>query len=158
MYLFKHRNNWADEYLAESTAITKNYGAAIEIHHIGSTAVPGLHSKDCIDILGVVEGLSQVAERTDKLITLDYEYKGAYGIDKRMYFSKIARKVHLHIFETNDVNIDRHLKFVEIMRAKPNLVEELNAIKKELHKKFPNNKEAYQTGKKHFYDKIHRMI
>ena len=38
------------------------------------------------------------------------------------------------------------------------LVEELNAIKKELHKKFPNNKEAYQTGKKHFYDKIHRMI
>jgi len=158
MYLFKHRNNWAAEYLAEGTAITKSYGTAIELHHIGSTAVPGLHSKDCIDILGVVEDLSQATKRTDKLITLGYEYKGAYGIDERMYFSKTTRKVHLHIFEANNVNIDRHLKFVEIMRAKAKLVEELNAIKKTLHKKFPNNKEAYQTGKKHFYDKILRMI
>jgi GrpB-like predicted nucleotidyltransferase (UPF0157 family) len=135
-----------------------SYGAELELHHIGSTAVAGLNAKDCIDILGVVPNLSIVGDKKESLIDIGYDHRGPYGIPGREYFSKQHRKVHLHIFESGDFNITKHLNFVKIMRANPSLIEALNVVKEQLHIKFPVDKEAYQIGKKFFYDKIHEMI
>lgn len=158
MYIFNHRNHWANEYALERDALISAYGVAIQLHHIGSTAIAGLSSKDCIDILGVVSDLSVVGDRKQGLVNIGYDYRGAYGINGREYFSKKHRKVHLHIFESGDFNITKHLNFVEVMRGDLRLVDELNAIKTQLHNKFPSNVEAYQEGKKYFYDQIHELI
>jgi GrpB-like predicted nucleotidyltransferase (UPF0157 family) len=154
MYIHPHKEEWKAEYLRESELIRSCYGADIELHHIGSTAIVGLHAKDCIDILGVVSDLSQVVARKETLIRLGYRYKGAYGIAGREYFSKEVRKVHLHIFRSGDSNIEKHLKFIKAMQGDEALIGELNRLKMQLQDRYPHDREAYQTEKSDFYVRI----
>lgn len=91
MYLYPHNEAWKSEYTRESYAIKNEFGLDIELHYIGSTAISGLHAKDCIDILGIVLDLSEVFEKRQRLNALGYDYKGAYGISGREYFSKENR-------------------------------------------------------------------
>lgn len=158
MYIHAYKDEWKIEYLRESELIRSRYGADIELHHIGSTAVTGLYAKDCIDILGVVSNLSEVFTRKDAIVGLGYRYKGAYGIEGREYFSKDARKVHFHVFASGNSNIEKHLKFVETMKANQVLIDDLNRLKIQLQNCYPNDRDAYQKAKKFFYTKIHEQI
>ena len=151
MYLYPHKNEWKDDYASESSLIFSSYGEGIKLQHIGSTAVDGLFAKDCIDILGVVEDLSEVTRRKNSMIELGYQYKGEYGLSGREYFTKNVRKVHLHIFQEGDHNIQKHRYFVDVMRNNNQLVEELNKLKLHLHQKYPSDKDSYQREKEHFY-------
>ena len=158
MYLYPYNSEWLKEYLKEEQAILSAYSGSIQLHHIGSTAVKGLYSKDCIDILGVVSDLREVKDNVSHLKNIGYEYKGDYGIDGREYFSKNARKAHFHIFQAGNVNIKKHLGFVEIMQSKPDLAIRLNQLKLSLVSKYPFDKDSYQREKIFFYDEIHRML
>lgn len=158
MYIYSHKDEWKDEYASESSLILSSYGEGIHLHHIGSTAIEGLFAKDCIDILGVVESLSEVTLRKKSINDLGYRYKGEYGIPGREYFSKSIRKVHLHIFQAGDPSIRKHLHFVDVMRGNNKLVEDLNKLKKHLHKIYPSDKDSYQREKEHFYNHIHAML
>lgn len=157
MYLFPHNLQWKKEYAFERQLIVNSYDEAIELHHIGSTAIEGLYAKDCIDILGIVEHLPKVIAGKKALVDQGYLYKGEYGIPGRAYFSKKLRKVHLHIFESGDDNIKKHLNFVERMRENSKLIKQLNDLKIQLHQKYPNDKDSYQREKQCFYDKINAL-
>jgi GrpB-like predicted nucleotidyltransferase (UPF0157 family) len=158
MYLYQYRTEWLDDYLKEEQAIRSVYCGAIQLHHIGSTSVPGLYAKDCIDVLGVVTDLDQIKANITGLQKLGFMYKGSYGIDGREYFSKELRKVHLHIFQDGNMNIEKHLGFVRIMKSNPDLIEKLNNIKLELERKYPLDKDSYQKGKTFFYDQLHKTL
>lgn len=51
-----------------------------EIHHVGSTAVPGLSAKPVIDLDIVLKELSQLDDAIDQLGGLGYAYLGEMGI------------------------------------------------------------------------------
>lgn len=154
MYIFPPNPEWESEYRVESSTILTVYGEGIELFHIGSTAIPGLYAKDCIDILGVVNNIVEVQGKINSLVGIGYNHKGEYGIAGREYFSKSKRKVHLHVFEKGSDEIDRHLHFVRIMQSTPSLIPKLNELKCKLHAQFPGNKEQYQKEKVYFYNEI----
>ncbi len=158
MYLFEHKEIWNSEFEHEKDLIIANYAGGIEILHIGSTAINGLYAKDCIDLLGVVEDISEVSSLSQHFVNLGYVYKGEYGIAGREYFAKKHRKVHLHIFQTGNVNIEKHLNFVKVMQGNLVFIAELNQIKQDLHAKYPHDKDLYQQGKKLFYDRINALL
>jgi len=158
MYLFPHSDNWKSEFENEKNSIISSYGGDIEIFHIGSTAIKGLYAKDCIDLLGVVPNISEVSTLKQSIINLGYVYKGEYGISGREYFSKKQRKVHFHIFQSEDENVVKHLNFVKVMEHNPELIIELNQIKQDLHVKHPNDKESYQIEKEFFYNRINKVL
>ncbi len=158
MYLYPYNSEWPEEYIKEERAILAAYIGSIQLHHIGSTAVEGLCSKNCIDILGVVSDLRQVKVNLSCLQNLGFKYKGSYGIEGREYFSKKARKVHFHIFQEGNVNIKKHLGFVQIMKSRPDLIAELNGLKIALESKYPLDKDSYQKDKVFFYNEIHRVL
>jgi len=158
MYLYPYNPEWPKDYAREQAAILTAYRGSIQLHHIGSTAIVGLSAKDCIDILGIVEDITQVKPNLGYLEHLGFSYKGSYGIEGREYFSKEKRKVHFHIFQEGNINIKKHLGFVQVMQARSNLVAELNNLKVSLAQKYPLDKDAYQAEKKFFYDEIHRML
>lgn len=158
MYLFPYKPHWLTDYLLESEAIVSSYGTRLELHHIGSTAIPGLYAKDCIDILGVVPNILEVEAKKPALKSLGFTAKGTYGIEGRAYFSKANRKVHLHIFEAGDSHINEHLGFVKLMFNNKQLINELNVLKCELQNKYPNDKELYQRDKTFFYEKLHQRL
>ncbi len=153
-YLVPYDPNWPQDFQKVATEIQSVLGGAIELHHMGSTAIPGLVAKDCIDVLGVVDDFSVVTCKTEALASVGYQFRGAYGIEGRAYFVKPYRKVHWHVYPKGHPQVDRQLRFVQIMNGNPALVTELNRLKKDLLKQFPNDKNAYQHSKAAFYDKV----
>jgi GrpB-like predicted nucleotidyltransferase (UPF0157 family) len=108
--------------------------------------------------LGVVPDLTQVQVNVKSLEHLGFSYKSSYGIEGREYFSKDARKVHFHIFQQGNASIKKHLGFVQIMKSRPDLIDQLNRLKLELESKYPFDKHCYQQEKTFFYDEVHKML
>src|SRR3954452_9207988 len=72
------------------------------IHHVGSTAVPGLDAKPVIDILVGVESLDASRECFGPLAGLEYEY-APYLAEEMHWFCKPGperRTPHLHLVPT----------------------------------------------------------
>ena len=158
MYLHRHNEEWQSEFEHEKNALMLSCEVNIEFFHIGSTAIPGLYAKDCIDLLGVVDDILEVSKFKQSMTKLGYVHKGEYGISGREYFSKSQRKVHLHIFQCGDVEIRKHLNFVKLMRGNIELITELNQLKIQLHEKYPSDKDSYQDEKSIFYNRINSMM
>ena len=154
MYLYPPNKQWPQDFRQECALIRSADIGALDLFHIGSTAVDGLYAKNCIDILGVVQDLNVIKKQRLQLIQLGYVDRGENGIPGRQYFTKTHRKVHLHVFQAGNPQIERHLSFVQIMRSTPELVTALNQLKIELHNKFPDDKDRYQTEKQFFYAKL----
>ena len=153
MYIVPHNPQWKNIYKAESEKILRSVDIDIKLIHIGSTAIDGLYSKDCIDILGVIDHVELARKLVIPLEDLGYLYKGEYGIQNRHYFSKALNpKVHLHICPLGHEQIERHLHFVNIMKSSEGLVKELNEVKAKLANN--SSKEVYQLQKKSYYEKI----
>jgi GrpB-like predicted nucleotidyltransferase (UPF0157 family) len=158
MYLFPHNEQWKTEFENEKNSIITSYEGDIEIFHIGSTAIKGLYAKDCIDLLGVVKDISEVSTLKQSIVNLGFVYRGENGITGREYFSKQNRKVHLHIFQTGDKNVVKHLNFIRVMKNNVALITELNLVKQDLHTKYPKDKESYQIEKEFFYNRINKAL
>jgi len=154
MFIYPHNDEWEVDFHHEKTALISSYEGKIDIFHVGSTAISGLYAKDCIDMLGVVNDISALSTFKQSITKLGYVHKGEYGISGREYFSKRQRKVHLHIFQSGDIQIAKHLHFVKVMQGNKALISELNQLKKQLHVKYPKDKDAYQSEKAIFYDRI----
>lgn len=93
--------NWKKMYKEESEKI-KNIlnDIIIDIHHIGSTSIPGIKAKPVIDILVEVKNIEVVDRYNNKMKELGYEAMGEHGIPKRRFFRKRENKRthHIHIF------------------------------------------------------------
>ncbi|MCB1149600.1 MAG: GrpB family protein [Chlamydiia bacterium] len=121
--------SWLSLFAAEAALVKKALGAnCLEVHHIGSTAVPGLAAKPVIDMIPVVEDITAVTDAP--LEKLGYQAKGEYGIWFRRYFTKPG--FHVHIFEEGDPEIRRHLNFRDFLRTHDAERDRYAALKKEL--------------------------
>lgn len=92
----------------------------VAVHHIGSTAVPGLAAKPVIDIMPVVKSLNDVDCLASEFVKNGYEYLGEFGMAGRRYMRKGGdeRTHQIHIFAEKDtLNITRHLAFRDYMRV-----------------------------------------
>ncbi|WP_279306830.1 GrpB family protein [Paenibacillus pseudetheri] len=53
--------------------------ALIDIHHIGSTSVPGLKAKPIIDTMPVVRNIEVIDDFNAQMTELGYECMGKFG-------------------------------------------------------------------------------
>lgn len=155
-----YQASWPEDFHAEQTALlTALAASAIALHHIGSTAVPGLAAKPIIDMLLEVTDLAQLDARTDALAHLGYIAKGENGIAGRRYFYKNSpssdhqRSHHLHAFVCGAPEVRQHLLFRDFLRANPTTAAEYAALKSALAQQFADNPAGYQDGKNAFIAK-----
>jgi len=149
--------NWKNMYKEESEKI-KNIlnDIMIDIHHIGSTAIPGIIAKPVIDILVEVKDIEGVDQYNHKMAELGYEAMGEYGIPKRRFFRKGGnnRTHHIHIFQTGNGEIERHINFKEYLIAHPYKAREYSKLKEELVNKYTYDVENYTNSKSDFIKEI----
>lgn len=153
---------WAAAFEREASAIGAVLaGMSIEVHHIGSTAIPGIVAKPVIDMLGIVPSLEALDARAGRLAALDYEGLGEFGIPGRRYFRKNgpdgARTHQLHAFAVGSPEIQRHLDFRDYLRAFPAHAAAYAALKRELVARCGCDIGAYTTGKTEFIREIERL-
>ena len=148
---------WAERFAQEAAAIRRIVGAnCAAVHHIGSTAVPGLAAKPIIDIMPVVYRLEAVDALSAGFEALGYEYLGEFGIPGRRYMRRGGdeRTHQVHVFSVLDTaNITRHLAFRDYLRAHPDVCAEYAALKRALAGKYPFDIGAYCDGKEKFVKK-----
>jgi GrpB-like predicted nucleotidyltransferase (UPF0157 family) len=128
----------------------------LEIHHIGSTAIPGMYSKPTIDILVVVRKIEKVDDFNAPMSEIGYVAKGEFGIPGRRFFYKGSdrRSHHLHIFQEGSPEIDRHLRFRDFMISHPREAAEYAQLKRGLASRFRSDIDSYCHGKDAFIKEI----
>lgn len=155
--LVEHSERWAVDFEKEvgciSTILAVNLIAA---YHIGSTAIFGLRAKPVIDILLEVHALSELDNCTARFEKIGYEVKGEYGIEGRRFFQKGGeeRTHHIHVFETGNLEIERHRVFVEFMNAHPGRAADYEKLKIELTSQHKQAPDQYSEGKATFITTI----
>jgi GrpB-like predicted nucleotidyltransferase (UPF0157 family) len=133
-FVIPHDPAWLQDFEAEALIIHEALGeAAIVLHHIGSTAIAGILAKPIIDMLGVVEDIDALGQKSAVLRNLGYEAMGAFGIEGRLYFRKIdgtgRRTHHLHVYATGSPHIERHLAFRDYLRSNPRRAADYSDLK-----------------------------
>jgi GrpB-like predicted nucleotidyltransferase (UPF0157 family) len=153
--LAPHDRAWAEAFAREAAAIATALSVpGIELHHIGSTSIPGIVAKPVIDMLGVVPSIDAIDEHAGKLVVLGYEALGEFGIKGRRYFRKNSpdgmRTHQLHTFAAGSPEIDRHLRFRDYLRAFPTDATAYATLKLELAARCGADMRAYNEGKTDF--------
>ena len=132
----------------------------LAIHHIGSTAIPGIHAKPVIDMLAVVADLAAVDERNVAMERLGYQPMGEFGIEGRRYFRRddpAGRRTHqIHAFAEGSPHVARHLAFRDFLRAHPTVAGQYGTLKQALAAAHPFDIEAYMDGKDGFIKEVER--
>jgi GrpB-like predicted nucleotidyltransferase (UPF0157 family) len=146
---------WPGEFEAESKRILRALGDnVVSVHHMGSTAVPGLFAKPIIDVLLEVHDIVCLDGQTGAMEDLGYEAMGEFGIPGRRYFRKCdrsgVRTHHVHAFQVGSAEIERHLAFRDYMVAHPAEAQAYGALKRELARAHPDDRQAYMDGKDAF--------
>ncbi|MBM7583952.1 GrpB-like predicted nucleotidyltransferase (UPF0157 family) [Bacillus pakistanensis] len=149
--------NWSSMFKEEAERlnfILRN--EIIDIHHIGSTAVPGLNAKPIIDIMPVVKGINTIDKYNEEMKRIGYEPKGENGISGRRYFQKGGdnRSHHVHIYQVGSYEIVRHLAFRDFLRTHPDIRKDYGELKEKLAQQFPYDIESYITGKERLVSEI----
>lgn len=150
--LAPHNANWQLEYKREAMRLTRLMGAnLLAIHHIGSTAIPGIVAKPIIDILLVVHDLDRLDLQGAAIAAEGYLAFGENGIAGRRYFVKRGpdgeRTHHAHAYRQGAPEIDRHLRFRDYLVAHPVEAARYSALKLALAAQFADDRAAYQDGK-----------
>lgn len=122
------------------------------IHHVGSTAVPGLDAKPVIDVLAGVESLEASRPCFGALESLGYLH-APYLPDEMHWFCKphpSRRTHHLHLVPTGSKRFRDELAFRDLLRERPELAERYAALKHRLADRFERDREAYTDAKSAF--------
>jgi GrpB-like predicted nucleotidyltransferase (UPF0157 family) len=146
--------DWPPRFERERVAITAAIASWVDdgIHHVGSTAVPGLEAKPIIDILVGIRDLDESRACFAPLAALGYVY-APYMATEMHWFCKPGpsrRTHHLHLIPTHFERYRAELTFRDRLRADDELAAEYVALKQHLATRFENDRDAYTAAKSEF--------
>ncbi len=109
---------WPAEYARQESRIREALGGtALEVHHAGSTSVPGLAAKDVVDVVLVVADPADEASYVGGLEAAGYVF---YLREPEWYEHRLFReerpRVNLHVFGQGCEEVRRMLAFRDHLR------------------------------------------
>lgn len=148
---------WAQRFAQEAARIQQVIGhLAVDVQHVGSTAIPGMPSKPIIDIALALTSLRKVDQIMNPLRGLGYTYRGQRNPQQPLFVlgSEANRTVYLHVMPNDSDAWRDHLLFRDYLRAHPDEAATYAQLKQHLAHQFPQNREAYTSGKASFIKRI----
>lgn len=146
--------DWPRRYERERASLSGAIRPWIDggVHHVGSTAVPGLAAKPIIDILVGIRDLDESRGCFGPLAALGYLY-APYMATEMHWFCKpqpSRRTHHLHLVPTSSGRYRAELAFRDLLRTDDGLTAEYLALKQRLARRFENDRDAYTAAKSEF--------
>ena len=158
LVMFEYNPEWPRMYEEEASRLRPIWGdQIIAMHHIGSTAVPGLIAKPIVDIMIVIKDISKIHEYDNDMIALGYRPRGecldALGTPGRFYYSKDTnglRTHQAHVMEKGHFDIEQKLNFRDYLCSHPEVAQEYAELKTRLIKENTKGILEYIEGKDAF--------
>jgi GrpB-like predicted nucleotidyltransferase (UPF0157 family) len=125
------------------------------IHHVGSTAVPGLAAKPVIDILVGVADLGSSRACFEPLAELDYLY-APYLKQEMHWFCKPdpdRRTHHLHLVPEGSRRYRDELAFRDLLRADAAIALDYMELKARLAEEYEDDRDGYTEAKTAFVER-----
>ncbi len=143
---------WPVAYAAERERLAPLLPAGVQLHHFGSTAVPGLAAKPVIDMIALVDDLD--APIAALVQHGGYQYPQAFNATlthRRFlcYPTANHRTHHLHLVDELG-DLERRLRFRDRLLGDPVLAGEYVALKRALAERHRDDREAYTEAKGEF--------
>ena len=149
---------WPAEFEAEHALLLPVLAPwlAGEIHHVGSTSVPGLGAKPVIDILAEVASLEESRASIEPLCELSYWWF-PYQEERMNWFCKPSpehRTHHLHLVVPGSQAWREELAFRDALRGEPDTARAYEELKRRLAKEHTTDREAYTVAKTAFVESV----
>lgn len=152
LVLVPYDPKWPRMFEKEARRIEAVIGAyALQVEHVGSTAVPSLLAKPVIDIAVAVSSEASADACIAPLTSIGYEYRGMHGDDaSRRYYvlnrqGQRATQIHLYILPAPA--LDEMLRFRDALRANAELRASYMAEKQRVAESVAWSKMAYSVAK-----------
>lgn len=152
-------SDWPMQFEEEAALIKQIFADNfVAIHHVGSTAVPGLAAKPTIDIILEVKDIELVNECNYEMEKLGYEAWGEYHIPGRRFFVKgeAKRTHHVHTFQVGSEDTLRHLYFRDYLKSHPDKAKEYANLKIKLAQQFANDRRGYVQNKQDYVQALEK--
>ncbi len=131
----------------------------VQLHHVGSTSVPGLAAKPTIDILIEVATGTDIPGFDHAMQALGYICRGECldatvpGVPGRFYYVRKHNTVHLthvHTCASGHADIGDQLSFRDYLRSHPDVACTYGNLKRDLAETFEYDNLGYMLGKDEF--------
>ena len=156
--LENYNEAWLTEYMEEEKLLKEVLGDKLkEIHHVGSTSIPGLKAKPVIDILVAIDSLENIDEIENILKDYDYSNRGHQGVDDRYFFAKgpeDARSHYIHFVEKGSTTYYNLVWFKKYLIEHPEYIKKYCDLKESLKEKYQTERTKYTAGKSEFISQV----
>lgn len=158
--LMKYHSEWKKSFQREAKKVKKVFGNdALDIQHVGSTAISGVPAKPIIDIAVITSSLIKAKRCTPALKRIGYNQKKKDSRSYRLFFTKGPegrRTYYLHVGEIGSDYVEDMILFRDYLRKHKNIAEKYIALKKKLAEKYAMKRETYTKGKEKFIEEVVR--
>lgn len=157
--LLPHNPQWKDA-ANETIVLLKSLlqDVAIDIQHVGSTAIQNTSAKPIIDIAVGVDTLDNIKPYVELLEKNGIIFRKEDVKEQLLFvigdFEKEFRTHHIHVVEWNSIAWNNYINFRDYLNAFPEYAKEYDELKKKLALEFADNRRDYTAGKHEFIEKI----
>ena len=154
--LVAYDQTWANRFEHHREVIERELGELLlQIHHIGSTAVPGLSAKPIVDILAVVADSANESSYVPLLEAAGYRLRVREpNFEEHRMFQSLAKDVHLHVFSSGSAEIARYLVFRDRLRTSSTDRRRYERVKQELASRDWQDRNDYAAAKSEIVEGI----
>jgi GrpB-like predicted nucleotidyltransferase (UPF0157 family) len=151
--LLPHDPKWADIFEMGAAEIRHALGpTALSVHHVGSTAIPGIVAKPTIDILLLVDSYDPETPYRGPLESLGYVFD--HRDETHVFFvgSPGGERFHVHVVEESSEDSRMMITFRDYLRADREEARRYEALKQALAEEhgdadaYANAKSSYVWG------------
>lgn len=150
--LFPHQAAW-EENAKDTIALlwTVLDGIALDIQHVGSTAIRHIHAKPIIDLAVGVRSLDDIFPMISRLEEIGVIYRNADQPGQQLFvmgdFENEIRTHHVHVVEVSNPAWQNYILFRDYLNDHPEKAALYNDLKQNLFAQHANNRGAYTAGK-----------
>lgn len=152
--------NWVNQFEEYKLKIQKIF-PNFQIEHIGSTSVPGMSGKPCIDVLVMVNDLKTVEEHTSDMEQAGFEYGGQFVMENSRLFRVMkdnALLANIHFFPIGHTHNEEMIGLRNYLRSHPEETESYSKIKKELYSKYKDDYASYRKYKDEYMNELKKRV
>ncbi len=156
--LHDHQILWED-IARETISVLKNVlgDIAVDIQHVGSTAIRKISAKPIIDLVIGVRNFEDIIAKTDALQATGVIFRGEDHPGQLLYvmgdFEKDTRTHHIHVVIWNGTEWNNYVNFRDYLNANPDKAQEYDALKQYLAERFAADRGKYTAGKQTMIDR-----